>query len=278
EAENPPARGPIDPVHVEQDHEAALRLGQRGDRSAEPRAELGLLQMPLRSALVARAFRERGLVVDEPRPAAQPLEAQIADYREQPFARPLDAPALLPVSEVGLLADVLGLVTILQQRLRDAIDDRAVLQHGQLESPRRHWPLAFARGHRLWLDRAGLCGFDVWHSTRSLYGVWRKDALDRPRLHEAFISPPRRIRGETGGRSKCALSRRKSPAVTCGRLNRLEIDEYRRRPARGSGSATRHGAIAGRADSGHPQPARRLRARHRRRRPFPHADARRDLR
>src|SRR5690606_805138 len=44
--ENPRTCGAVEALHVDQDHEAALRLGQARDLAAQPIAELELLHVP----------------------------------------------------------------------------------------------------------------------------------------------------------------------------------------------------------------------------------------
>src|SRR5690606_14869479 len=88
EAENPRAGRAIDALDVEQDHEAALRLRERSDPSSKPVAELRLLRMPKRIAILAR-LRTPIRVEKRPR-APQAVETRVTRDREQPFLRPLD--------------------------------------------------------------------------------------------------------------------------------------------------------------------------------------------
>src|SRR5690606_37513947 len=152
EPEDAGARGTVDAVHVEQDHETALRLREARDVLAEPAAELGLLCVPERIAVLARPERlvRRSVRRNERARAAQAIETCVAGHGEQPFLRTLDAFAVLPIPQERLLTHVFGLVAIAEQQLRDTVDDAAVSQDRELEPKARYaavlgFPIGFGR-------------------------------------------------------------------------------------------------------------------------------------
>src|SRR5690606_39874546 len=108
------ARGTVDAVHVEQDHETALRLREARDVLAEPAAELGLLCVPERIAVLSRPERllRRSVRRNERASAAQAIETCVAGHAEQPFLRTPDAFAVLPIPPGRLLTHLLGPLAI----------------------------------------------------------------------------------------------------------------------------------------------------------------------
>jgi hypothetical protein len=61
----------------------------------------------------------------------------------QPFARPLDGGAVLPITQEHLLRDVLRLARIAKQGRGQTVDGAIVQHHGEPESPRREHTAAF---------------------------------------------------------------------------------------------------------------------------------------